>query len=95
MAVITEGPNEVQVTLHSTPEFGPVGDYWVTIYVDGERRIAIPPTGSAALSTTFVVQNLVLTPADSFVNIIVASADKAHAAIANPIWLELEAAADD
>jgi hypothetical protein len=83
------------VTLQTTSEFGPVGDYKITVLVNGFERLVIPPSGSPDHQTTIVLQDL-LSPPDKFVTLRAerancigcASSGVVFQAIANPIWLE-------
>jgi hypothetical protein len=98
VAILPPGQNQLAVTLQTTPEFGPVGDYQVTVLVNGSQRAVIPPSGSPDFQTTIVLQDL-LSPPDKFVTL---RAERTNCpscppggvvyhAIANPIWLEFSA----
>ncbi|MAF67203.1 MAG: hypothetical protein CMJ84_16290 [Planctomycetes bacterium] len=87
---IAVGANTIEVTLQSTSEFGPVGDYEITILVDGVARLLVPPSGMPGNSVVFVIENLVLGPEDGFVNVFATSSVGSPRAMANPIWLQFE-----
>ncbi|MCG6861859.1 MAG: hypothetical protein LJE70_11350 [Chromatiaceae bacterium] len=95
VAVLSEEANQLSVTLETTAEFGPVGDYEVTVLVNGLPRHIEAPSGSPEYAMTIVLDDL-LTPPDKFVTI---HAERTVCdgcpqdtvtplAIANPIWLE-------
>ncbi|UCH21406.1 MAG: PHP domain-containing protein [Deltaproteobacteria bacterium] len=95
VAIVSAKQNQLAVTLQTTSEFGPVGDYQITVLVNGLERTVIPPSGSPDHQTTIVLDNL-LSPPDKFVTL---RAERANCidcvtsgvvfqAIANPIWLE-------
>lgn len=100
---LQNGQNELAVTLQTTPEFGPVGQYEITVNVDGVARTVIPPSGSPAFTETIVLQDLLSAP-DKFVNIVVRGEKELpsptpdeplfRTAITNPIWLEFTVATD-
>ena len=79
--------NELAVTLQTTPEFGPVGDYSITILVNGEVRAVVPLTGIPGFETTVVLADL-LAPPDKFVTVRAQCGACSGEAIANPVWLE-------
>jgi hypothetical protein len=87
---VANGANTLEVTLQSTPEFGPVGDYEITVLVDGVARVVLPPSGMPGNSTVFVIENLMLGPEDGFVNVFVLSSVGSPRALANPIWLQFD-----
>jgi hypothetical protein len=95
VAIVSAIQNQLAVTLQTTSEFGPVGDYKITVLVNGLERSVIPPSGSPDYQTTIVLQNL-LGPPDKFVTLRAERADSiggapsgvVFQAIANPIWLE-------
>jgi hypothetical protein len=95
VAIVSAIQNQLAVTLQTTPEFGPVGDYKVTVLVNGVERAVIPPSGSPDYQTTIELDNL-LGPPDKFVTLRAervnssnsASGGVVFQAIANPIWLE-------
>ncbi|MFQ5738286.1 MAG: hypothetical protein ACE5JX_04695 [Acidobacteriota bacterium] len=89
VAILSAIQNQLQVTLQTTPELGPVGDYEITVFVNGLERMVIPPSGSPDFQTTILLDDL-LAPPDKFVTIRARSADDARQAIANPIWLEFQ-----
>jgi hypothetical protein len=95
VAIVSANLNQLAVTLQTTSEFGPVGDYKITVLVNGIERLAIPPSGSPDYQTTIVLHDL-LDPPDKFVTL---RAERVNGiggapsgvdfqAIANPIWLE-------
>jgi hypothetical protein len=84
------GANTIEVTLESTPEFGPVGDYEIAILVDGVARVVLPPSGMPGSSAVFVVDNLMLGPEDGFVNVFATSSVGPARSLANPIWLQFD-----
>jgi hypothetical protein len=95
VAVLSPCHNNLAVTLQTTPEFGPVGDYTTTVLVDGVQRTVVPPSGSAEYQATIVLDDL-LSPPDKFVTLRTERTNCpdcptdwiAYQAIANPIWLE-------
>ena len=95
VASLSPGANQLLVTLMTTPEFGPVGDYEVTVLVDGFPHTVIGPSGSPDFATTIVLDDL-LEPPDKFVTLqaerVVCNDCPTNAityrALANPIWLE-------
>ena len=95
VATVSFGENRLRVTLLTTPEFGPVGDYEITVLVDGTPRITVPPSGATNFSKTVVFEDL-LAPPDKFVTIQAVRGvcegcppdAIVYQAIANPIWLE-------
>ena len=98
VAIISAIQNQLAVTLQTTVEFGPVGDYKITVLVNGFERLVIPPSGSPDYQITIVFNNL-LGPPDKFVTLRAESANcigcassgVVFQAIANPIWLEFSA----
>ncbi len=84
----------VEIFLESTEEFGPVGDYEIKVYVDGQVRTTIPPSGSPEYAASFVLDGFTLAPPDTFVTIRTDSVDGTFHAIANPIWLQFTCAGD-
>ena len=97
VAVVTPENNELMVTLQTTEEFGPVGEYTIVVNVDGSVRTIGAPIqvpGDPHMGT-LVFGNL-LRPPDKFVIIIAGRAcaecptDPVYLAVANPIWLEFE-----
>ncbi|MFQ5741195.1 MAG: CehA/McbA family metallohydrolase [Acidobacteriota bacterium] len=89
VALLSAPRNLLEVTLETTAEFGPVGDYEITVFVDGVERSVIPPSGSPEFQTVFQLNDL-LGPADRFVTIRARRADQTFLALANPIWLEFQ-----
>ncbi len=87
---VVDGENTIELTLQSTAEFGPVGDYEIRILVDGVPRVVIPPSGMPGDSVVFEVDDLVLSPQDSYVNVFAASAVGIPQCYANPIWLQFD-----
>jgi hypothetical protein len=95
VAIVSAFQNQLAVTLQTTPEFGPVGEYKITVLVNGLERRVVPPSGSSDHQMTIVLPDL-LGPPDKFVTL---RAERANCidcapngvvfqAIANPIWLE-------
>ena len=92
VATLSPGDNQLAITLQTTTEFGPVGDYEIHVAVNGVSRIIVPPSGSPAHQTTILLEDL-LAPPDKFVTIQARRASGTgqgieYRAIANPIWLE-------
>jgi hypothetical protein len=96
VAMVSPGENQITLTLETTPEFGPAGDYTLLVFVNGAPRQAVPPDNSTGFSRTVVV-NETLSQPDK--HVIVAAQrtqcdgcphqDLRWVSIANPIWLEL------
>jgi hypothetical protein len=80
---------EMEVTLQTTPEFGAISDYTITVNVNGAPRHVIPLTGDSVFSTTIQVSGLDFALPDKFVTIRADSADGSRHAFTNPIWLDL------
>jgi hypothetical protein len=97
VALLSPCHNHLAVTLQTTPEFGPVGDYTITVLVDGTRRAVVPPSGSPEYQTTILLEDH-LSPPDKFVTVRTERSNCpgcaegwiAFQAIANPIWLEFQ-----
>jgi hypothetical protein len=94
VAVLHAEQNELVLTLQTTPEFGPVGDYGMTVFVDGLERAVIPPSGSPEYEITVVLDDLQLGEPDTFITIRADSDDDVYHAIANPIWLQFTCTGD-
>jgi hypothetical protein len=96
VAVVSPGPNPITLTLETTPEFGPVSDYELKIFVNGVLRRSVPPDGATGFQRTVVVEE-VFSPPDKFVTVTArrfqcggCSPDELRfLSLANPIWLEL------
>ncbi len=80
---------QLSITLHTTPEFGPVSDYTLTVNVNGIPRTVIPLPGDTDYSTTIVVDGLDFALPDKFVTLRADSVNGRWRAFTNPIWLEL------
>jgi hypothetical protein len=99
VASISPAGNELEVILQSTEEFGPAGDYELTVLVDGEPRLILPASGAAQFSASISLSNL-LAPPDRFVTLrarrSVCNGCPADAvvreAISNPLWLDFQGA---
>jgi hypothetical protein len=87
---VATGANTIEVTLQSTSEFGPVGDYEISVLVDGSPRVVVPPSGQPGDSAVIVIDNLMLGPEDGFVNVFATSSVGPPRAMANPIWLQFD-----
>ena len=94
VAFLLDGDNELDLTLTTTAEFGPVGDYQLTVNVDGAVRTIIPPTGEPGFSMTVRLDEANLSLPDKFVTLRVDSTDDVCHAITNPIWLQFTSAGD-
>lgn len=79
----------MDITLQSTPEFGPVGNYTITVNVNGMPRTLILVPDGPDFSTTIQVDGLDFALPDKFVTIRADSDDGNWHAFTNPIWLEL------
>lgn len=98
VAVLSPGQNELDVTLQTTPEFGPVGDYIILVFVNGSLREWVLSQGVADFQRSVDVE-LELDPPDKFVTIAAvrvacngcSPGELNYVALANPIWLELSA----
>ncbi len=88
VAVLHADENVFELTLQTTPEFGPVGDYGATVFVNGSQRAIIPPSGSSEYYMTILIDGLQLGEPDKFITIRADSEDGVYHAIANPIWLQ-------
>jgi hypothetical protein len=96
VAVVSPGPNEITLTLETTPEFGPVGDYELSLFVNGALRRTVPADGTTGFQRTVVVDE-VFSPPDKFVTVTARRFqcggcppnELRFVSLANPIWLEL------
>lgn len=88
VALVTGASNSLEITLQTTPEFGPVGDYTLALFANGVSAGAIPPSGSTEYSVTYAFEGVSLGPGLRFLNLVAASNDGRYYAIANPLWLE-------
>jgi hypothetical protein len=97
VAVISTGENQINLTLETTPEFGPAGDYAIKVFVNGVEREVVPPDGSPGFTRTAAV-NEVFSPNDKFVTVVAQRVqceggcpheELRFVSLANPIWLEL------
>jgi hypothetical protein len=88
VALLLPGDNELTVTLITTAEFGPVGDYVITVYVDGAVRTTIPLAPDPGFAATVELTGLNLAPPDTFVTVRADANDAVHHAITNPVWLQ-------
>jgi hypothetical protein len=99
VAVVSPGPNPITLTLQTTPEFGPVSDYELSIFVNGTLRRTVPPNGATGFERTVVVDEA-FSPPDKFVTISsrrfqcsgCSPGELAYVSLANPIWIELSPA---
>lgn len=91
---LLDGDNDLDLTLSTTAEFGPVGDYALTVYVNGVVRATVSPTGDPGFSMTVQLPGLNLSSPDKFVTLRADSSDGVHHAIANPIWLQFTGLGD-
>ena len=73
----------------SSPEFGPVGDYAITVLVNGVPRITLPPSGSEEFATTIVLDDLAFALPDKFLTLRADSAVADRHAFTNPVWVRL------
>ena len=80
---------EMEITLQTTAEFGPVGDYTITVNVNGKPRTVIPLTDGSVFSTIIQVDGLDFALPDKRVTIRADSLDGNWHAFTNPIWIEL------
>ncbi|UCD75519.1 MAG: CehA/McbA family metallohydrolase [Phycisphaerales bacterium] len=94
VALLMSTSPDLEITLQTTPEFGPVGDYQVIIYVNGAQHTLIPPSGLPDYSVTFVVENLQLDTGNTFITFRADSADNNYHAFTNPVWLQFTCAGD-
>ena len=94
VAFALAGDNDLSVTLMTTSEFGPVGDYEITVFVNGSVRTVLPPNGDPGFALTVDLTDLNLTPPDKFVTLRADSTNGTHHALANPIWLQFTGAGD-
>jgi hypothetical protein len=94
VAVLQPTDDEFLLTLQTTPEFGPVGDYRLTVFVNGSERAIIPPSGAPDYEITIVLDDLALSEGDRFITIRADSADGVYHAMANPIWLQFTCTGD-
>jgi hypothetical protein len=88
VALVSGSSNTLEVSVQTTPEFGPVGDYTLALFANGVLAGAIPPSGSMEYSVTLVFENLSFDPDVRFLNLVAVSSDGSRLAITNPIWLE-------
>jgi hypothetical protein len=95
VAIVPPGPSPLTLTLQTTPEFGPVSDYVMKIFVNGALRREVPP-GATGFERTVVVDEAFST-ADKFVTLVAqrvrcddcSPSELRFISLANPIWLEL------
>lgn len=92
VASLSPSENQLAITLQTTAEFGPVGDYEIIVFVNGAPRTVVQPSGSLAFQTTITLDDI-LAPPDKFVTIQARRVSGTghgieYRAIANPIWLE-------
>jgi hypothetical protein len=100
VAAVGPGPTPVTLALETTPEFGPVSDYVLGIFVNGTLRRVIQPDGTPGFQRTVVV-NEVFSPGDKFVTVAsdrfqcngCPANDLRFVSLSNPIWLEFPAPA--
>jgi hypothetical protein len=94
--VVSRGRSQITLTLETTPEFGPVSDYELSVYVNGALRRTVPPNGATGFRRTVVVEEA-FSPPDKFVTITsrriqcggCSSSELRFLSLSNPIWLEL------
>jgi hypothetical protein len=94
VAFLLNGDNDLDLTLTTTAEFGPVGDYALAVYVNGAARLTIPPSGGPGFSMAVRLEGLNLAPPDKFVTLRADSTDGVFHAITNPTWLQFTSAGD-
>ncbi|MCP4592370.1 MAG: CehA/McbA family metallohydrolase [bacterium] len=94
VAFLLDGDNELDVTLESTAEFGPVGDYELTVLVNGVVRATIPPSSSPEYAVLVRLDELNLSPPDTYVTLRTDSTGGAYHAITNPVWLQFTEGGD-
>ena len=80
---------DMEITLQTTPEFGPVGNYSITVNVNGEPRTEIQIDNDTDFSATIQVMGLDFALPDKMVTIRADSLDGTWHAFTNPIWLDL------
>ena len=88
VALLLADDNDLDLTLTTTAEFGPVGDYSVALHVNGVVRALIPPTDDPGFSMNVRLDGLNLTAPDKFVTLRADSTDDSFHALTNPIWLQ-------
>jgi len=96
VAVVPPGRNQIVLTLETTPEFGPVSDYELSLFVNGTLRRTVPPNGATGYQRTVVVEEE-FSPPDKYVTITsrrfqcsgCSPGALEFVSLANPIWLEL------
>ncbi len=94
VALLIDGDNALDLHLATTPEFGPVGDYELTVQVNGAVRATIAPSGDPGFAATIELAGLNLGGSDRWVTVRADSSDDTFHATANPIWLQFVAAGD-
>ncbi|UCC30137.1 MAG: CehA/McbA family metallohydrolase [Phycisphaerales bacterium] len=94
VAILPENDNDLHLTLMTTPEFGPAGDYALTVFVNGAVHTVVPPTGDPGFSLIVELDDCDLAPPDTFVTVRADSVNDRFHAITNPIWLQFAAAGD-
>jgi hypothetical protein len=95
VAAVGPGPTPVTLTLETTPEFGPVSDYVLAVFVNGTLRRVIQPDGATGFQRTVVVDEA-FSPPDKFVTVASQRFQCGgcplnrfdSVSLANPIWLE-------
>ena len=94
VALLLNGDNDLNLTLTTTAEFGPVGDYSLTVFVNGVTRATVPPTGDPGYSMGVQLGGLNLDAPDKFVTLRADSTDGLFHAITNPLWLQFTSTGD-
>ncbi|MFQ5492353.1 MAG: hypothetical protein ACE5GE_16710, partial [Phycisphaerae bacterium] len=94
VGLLLEGDNDLDVALATTAEFGPVGDYHFTVYINGVIRATVPASGDPGFSMAIRLLGMDLSGPDKFVTLRADSFDGVFHAITNPIWLQFTGMGD-
>ncbi len=91
---LLDSDSDVGLTLMTSAEFGPTGFYQITVLVNGDVRVTIPPTGDPGISLSLLLDGMNLSPPDKFVTLRADSVDGTYHALTNPIWLQFTTLGD-
>lgn len=94
VGLLLDGDNDLDLALATTAEFGVVGDYNLTVYVNGLVRTTVPATGDPGFSLAIELRGINLGAPDKFVTLRADSLDGIFHAISNPIWLQFTGMGD-
>lgn len=86
VALLQAAGNTIEITLETTPEFGPVGDYKLLLISSTGQINAVQLSG-AGYTTTLLAENVKI-PASLPYLVLAVVSGSGKLAIANPIWLQ-------